>query len=557
MIKRILALSLSLFTLAACNSKGIAIIVDPVSEVQADKELSGFEDALRTAQGYRIYHISDVFFTSAFKMDQNRPRKESSVPSDRFYDDFDLNFDYIGKDDDAPYFYYKLSSGRDVDLQSDIFSGRIRPTDTKNGSTRYDKLRAYLTKATEYKIHPEKVAKLYTFNGSGSINESRDAHFDEQRALREHFPQLAKRQNAFEVMSFDAFEPIKPRVMNAVMQPGLSIAIMHSHGDYDTQYLKMQKEDNLTFADFGQYRPAARLVLLDACYNGAFHMEDCIANEYIFQPGACIAAVGGSVNVLQDKWPDEFLGLLSGGFNIGQINQFAPYLEMHVIGDPTFRFADERDAGADMDCLKIRSGRFRGNLLEVLGNSPISIVRHEALCEIIRSAPYKEKLAAVKLAFEDNSEQVRRTAVNCFQLMGDPSLMPYVAKAVTGNNTTPREWSNAVQSLQFFPEKEMKEAVCKALDSLSRQSADTSYFSQVRLLTNSYCGRWKDDIEEMMGGTWPERKVLRYADFFRIYLPPFLLPDVRNYADTCSSPEQRAALREALSWHSLAYTVNN
>ena len=33
--------------------------------------------------------------TTAFKMDQRRDWQESSVPSDRFYDDFDLKFNFI------------------------------------------------------------------------------------------------------------------------------------------------------------------------------------------------------------------------------------------------------------------------------------------------------------------------------------------------------------------------------------------------------------------------------------------------------------------------------
>ena len=48
--------------------------------------------------------------TSAFKMDEEKsPRLDSSVPSDRFYDDFDLKFDYLGQDTtSALFFYYNL-----------------------------------------------------------------------------------------------------------------------------------------------------------------------------------------------------------------------------------------------------------------------------------------------------------------------------------------------------------------------------------------------------------------------------------------------------------------
>ena len=124
--------------LFSCSHRaGIAIVIDPASESEASAELKAYEAAI-AADGYRVIRlcedwqnpddirsqlqalyqkgkiagavfIGDIpipmvrdaqFFTSAFKMDQERPRKESSVPSDRFYDDFDLTFDYLGKDDD-------------------------------------------------------------------------------------------------------------------------------------------------------------------------------------------------------------------------------------------------------------------------------------------------------------------------------------------------------------------------------------------------------------------------------------------------------------------------
>lgn len=45
--------------------------------------------------------------TSAFKMNQEQfPFRDSSVPSDRFYDDFDLAFDYLGQDEKEPLFHY-------------------------------------------------------------------------------------------------------------------------------------------------------------------------------------------------------------------------------------------------------------------------------------------------------------------------------------------------------------------------------------------------------------------------------------------------------------------
>ncbi|MDZ7635917.1 MAG: hypothetical protein U5L72_16375 [Bacteroidales bacterium] len=48
--------------------------------------------------------------TSAFKMDQERyPWHRSSIPSDRFYEDFDLEFTFLKADTNGLYFYYSLN----------------------------------------------------------------------------------------------------------------------------------------------------------------------------------------------------------------------------------------------------------------------------------------------------------------------------------------------------------------------------------------------------------------------------------------------------------------
>ena len=70
------------------------------------------------------------YLTSAFKMNQTRDWKESSVASDRFYDDFDLTFDFLKQDADIPlYFYYSLRPDSHHQFSSDIYSARIKPVE--------------------------------------------------------------------------------------------------------------------------------------------------------------------------------------------------------------------------------------------------------------------------------------------------------------------------------------------------------------------------------------------------------------------------------------------
>ena len=84
--------------------------------------------------------------TSAFKMDETLPMRESSVPSDRFYDDFDLKFDFLGRDSvERNFFYYNLDAESPQHISCDIYTGRIKSSE-KRGD-KYGEISRYLLKA--------------------------------------------------------------------------------------------------------------------------------------------------------------------------------------------------------------------------------------------------------------------------------------------------------------------------------------------------------------------------------------------------------------------------
>ena len=69
------------------------------------------------------HHLS-----SAFKMNPKMDWQRSSIPSDRYYDDFGLTFDYIKQDSViADYHYVSLRADGDQYIMPDIYSARIRP----------------------------------------------------------------------------------------------------------------------------------------------------------------------------------------------------------------------------------------------------------------------------------------------------------------------------------------------------------------------------------------------------------------------------------------------
>ena len=595
-----LGLVLLFSALCAAARDGVAVVVDVVSYDKARAELNDYVKALEQKQGYKVYVVVDrwqvpdsiraelmalhtqkhdaivgavlvgdipvpmvrdaQYLTSAFKMDQTVNRRESSVPSDRFYDDFSLRFRPLGKDDTLPYYYYSLTAEGAQKLSPDIFSGRIRPTDA-GGTSRYDKLRAYLRKATAAKLNPERFRSVFVFTGDGSISESMPAHIDEFRGLMEHFPQLAATPEAFSYMNYDDATPIRFRMMNEMMRPDLSLAMLHHHGDWDTQYLNMRTNDNLTINEIQKwgFRPNARCVVFDACFNGSFHRDDCIANEYIFSNGKTVATLAGSVNIIQDKWYDRYLGLLACGVSIGYINQHTAYLEGHVIGDPTFAFLPTPPCkgSADLLCrdmLEHASHYTDKALLQTLRTSPLATVRLQAFTMLTdrRSSVLDD---AIITALDDNYEMLQRFAVNTMAKRGSERLIPAFARLLTRTNLSKRVAFNADQAIQFFN----KQLLVKAVDSCLAQmegrlvKAD-SFCIAVRGQVEKIGGRWDSDIMSLLNDSLDHKHALRQAGYMRIYCPAYLLPKVAEYTLRCTDNDVRKALLDVMGWHGMAYT---
>jgi len=208
-----------------------AIVIDEQSYLNARQEVDNYataiqKDGLNTVlvidrwhhpdsikeQLVRLYHNQDspiegaVFIgdipvpmvrdaqhlTTAFKMDQDRyDWSRSSVPTDRFYDDFDLEFDFLRRDSiNNGFYYYSLKNTSKQSLRPEIYSGRIKPFETKH---KYEDLRKYLSKVVRSKDSLQQANQIMYFGGHGYISESILARMDEKISLLDQFPWL-KRQ---------------------------------------------------------------------------------------------------------------------------------------------------------------------------------------------------------------------------------------------------------------------------------------------------------------------------------------------------------------------------
>ena len=373
---------------------------DRIRQLYRDKGLEGavFVGDIPVAMIRGAQH-----FTSAFKMDQKQfPMFDSSVPSDRFYDDFGLKFRFIAQDSTRhDLFYYWLTGDSAQRIHSDIYTGRIRAV--LPGEEGFAQIRAYLKKAAAAHRENNPLDRVVSYTGEGSFSNSLSAWKDESITLREQMPAAFRDADGAKFYMFYMYPDIKDVLAREMAREDVDLMLYHEHGTPDRQWLThapdpesedemfqagklaarqllrrnvrygsdpyatmaknireygidstwfagwddpaVQAQDSIddiktgiVLEDVRRYNPNPRFVIFDACYNGDFREQDFIADEYILGSGRTVACLGNSVNVLQDKSSSDLLGMLAEGYSVGQWAQQVNILESHIIGDPTFRF---------------------------------------------------------------------------------------------------------------------------------------------------------------------------------------------------------------------------
>lgn len=342
-------------------------------------------------------------FTSAFKMNEAAfTIRETSVPSDRFYDDFDLKFNFINRDEEqTDLFYYNLDCESPQMITCDIYTGRIRPSSER--CDKYEELSKYLRKVVKAKKEGNTLDKITSYTGDGSFSNSLIAWKDETITIGEQMPQVFATADGAKFFAWSMYPYMKDIMIDEIKRDDLDMVFFHEHGMPERQYLtgqpiaedmdsfyeqgklyarqtfrrlvkrgssheeavaymvknygvdtswfidaftpEMVKADSIAdvktgivLDDIAAANPNVTMALFDACYNGAFHETDCVANRYIMSDGKTVVCFGNSVNVLQDKSSSDLMGMLSCGYSAGQWQQQVHILESHVIGDPTFAF---------------------------------------------------------------------------------------------------------------------------------------------------------------------------------------------------------------------------
>lgn len=522
----------------------------------------------------RAHHL-----TTAFKMDPQNPWKASSVPSDRFYDDFDLSFDFLKKDEKDPaLYYYDLSYPGPQRVECDIYSARVKPSKAEAGHSFNQLIAEFLFKAAKAKGEKERLDKAFHFGGHGNSSESFNARIDENRAMYEQFA-FSKPDENVAYINFDEDKYVKARFRAILADKSLDYAHIHTHGSVKAQYLSKEpytfttsghidftkaalrskmreasdaasareeilkgygvseswiegwnspdiiKADSLersmvdlTLPDMAGYTSGVKVLILDACFNGAFIHDDYVASRYAFGHNSSTMAVfGNSVNIIQDHWKNELAGLLSYGVCVGNWAKMNMTLESHIFGDPTYSFTSRDEKGSDWDFMVSRGGytwkkkeeaglspdlysyflrkRYEKGLvsdeemLQIMRNDKRMNVRMQAFMSIMRRGGSDEIFVkAVEAGLNDSYEMLRRMASAFAEKAGHPSLMKVCVERYLNPEETARIRHHLSEAIALYPPKDVLPLMDSAYSSHSRLWPDKEAYDA---LVKKNLASWK------------------------------------------------------------------
>lgn len=594
--------------------------------------------------------------TTAFKMNEKEfPIEESSVTSDRFYDDLDLEFRFLSIDEKNPrHFYYTLTERSPQVVESEFYSARMMPP-SDMGEDADELLRRYLRKVVEAHREVNHADRIRFFNGHGYNSDCLTAWHNQQFVIREQFTGAFRTAdgNAFYNYRQDPF--MKYRLYERLQTPDTDLFVFHEHGAFDTQYINgpypapnqlgMNREGatgpleilsaslrnsyrrysgerrdafeksvmsdyallpdffaserldstrvrdsllaadiNMVLADIATLRPQPRITIFDACYNGSFHQPGYVAGYHIFTDGKTVVTQGNTVNVLQDKWSMELIGMLAEGVRIGFWQREIQTLESHLVGDPTYRLLPatvgddpltrarmlNRDLALNRHkngvwkeylqsdnpnlqslALKMLSHRppkgYPELLLRTLQDSPHYSVRMQALQRILYTDA-SHLTEALLLALDDPYELIRRNGARFAGYHGDERLIAPLVETVLFSDESQRVQYAAQGSLPMFNLEKIGEEVARqtAASNLTKPEdvakTMTTYFEGQAKRYDRFLGVMQDKTAEPKDRISAIRFLRNYNNHLQV---PMLLTLLKNQDD---ETEVRVVLAEALGW---------
>lgn len=540
-------------------------------------------------------------YSSAFKMDQKKfAFKRSSIPSDRFYDDFDLHFKFLKRDTtDGLINYYSLLPSSAPVIEKEIYSARIKAT--IKGDEKYAQIEKFLKKVVRIKREKNPLNKFLYGLGEGYVSDAQDAFVSEILSYSESFPKINEQGGSFDKyfhLTTDNFKDSYLRKLDQTDDLDLSLLTAHGEPWYQfTKYIKpkdttkVSKDEadslsHILVGDLRKQKVCSRVNICNSCFNGAFINYPYLGGEYIFAEGNCVVNRANSVNELQDVWTLEDAGLLAQGVSVGKWHQVSNnYLESHLFGDPTFAF--DAPANGELDYVlgehtksdlnklkniaqksdlpvirgialteiaKLSGSEAAAFLSDIFKNDKSSDVRTKALRLIsrLKGAQFEEVL---KLGVNDPNEFIRRVSVKLLGEIGKEEFIPLLLNSMI-MDPSERVTSSAQTSLEKIDPQKSYELGQKLIESDKKYQTDSLFIKRIQWSMKYKSKSLNTDIiptldNKTAKGRMLELRSLRGNRFDEApkYLTKFI-------GDKTENLEFRTGAAEAIGWYFYNYDID-
>lgn len=365
------------------------------------------------------------------------------------------------------------------------------------GIDKYTLLRRYLLKVIAAHKENNPLDKFIYFAGHGYNSDCLTAWRQQSIAFKSHFPYAYKEAEGNKFLNFRQEEYIKYTLFTEMQRPNVDVFMFYEHGAPDKQYIsgdgslagitenienikgyalslfkktkpekreafvkdvcnhfslphslftdknveiyalmghKNSVEGAISLEDLTNLKTSAKFTMFNACYNGSFHQPGYIAGYHIFNDGKTVVTQGNTVNVLQDKWADQLIGMLSLGIRIGFWQKEVITLESHLVGDPTFRFFANKPNTFNNDLVFKATDEtyWRGLLKEKRGIIRALAIKQLQKCYLIGSLKNTQLFSREILDIfnTDLNMVVRMQALNALTVCADANLTSAVLKGL-------------------------------------------------------------------------------------------------------------------------------
>ncbi len=330
--------------------------------------------------------------------------------------------------------------------------------------------------------------------------------------------------------------------------------------------------------DVRKITPKAKLVIFDECFNGSFHLDEYISGEYVFGSGNTIAGIANSVNVLQDLFINEMIGLLRLGFRIGEWHRLNNYLESHIIGDPTFKFSNSNDeksnnelkfanekslnkflksndpvirAFAVFNLFKIKKEKFSNELVSIYLNDNSPNVRLAALKSLAELRDKNFETILLK-SINDPNELIRRFSVIWMGLIGNKEFLPYIVQAAF-NDESDRVRYNAKSVLELTNSDDSIEIIRKEYEKILSKKLKYGFDTSNIYFRISDKRRQDEIFKIVLNDTINLRKRIFELRTFRKYIYEDAVPSLLAILQDNEKPlEIRIGVAEVLGWYTFS-----